>query len=32
VPMHGSARIGPGLLRKLIRQIDLSVEEFVQLL
>ena len=32
VPMHGSARIGPGLLRKLIRQIDLSVEEFVRLL
>ncbi len=32
VPVHGSHRIGPGLLGQLIRQIGLTVEEFVRLL
>jgi predicted RNA binding protein YcfA (HicA-like mRNA interferase family) len=32
VPVHGSTRIGPGLLRKLISQLGLSVEDFVKLL
>lgn len=32
VPLHGSHRIGPGLLRKLIRQAGLTVDEFVKLL
>lgn len=32
VPVHGSARIGPGLLRKLIAQLGLSVEQFLDLL
>ncbi|MEK6606302.1 MAG: type II toxin-antitoxin system HicA family toxin [Myxococcota bacterium] len=32
VPVHGSKRIGPGLLRKLLRQTGLTVEQFSELL
>lgn len=32
VAVHGAARIGPGLLRKLLKQIDLSIDEFLRLL
>jgi len=32
VPVHGSRRIGPGLLRKLIGQLGLSVDAFAKLL
>jgi predicted RNA binding protein YcfA (HicA-like mRNA interferase family) len=32
VPVHGSERIGPGLLRKLLRQAGLTLEDFLRLL
>lgn len=32
VPVHGSKRIGPGLLRRLLRQANLTVEELRRLL
>ncbi|MBI4706158.1 MAG: type II toxin-antitoxin system HicA family toxin [Deltaproteobacteria bacterium] len=32
VPVHGAGRIGPGLLRKLLKQTGLSVEELLRLL
>ena len=32
VPVHGATRIGPGLLRKLLKQIDLTIDEFLRLL
>jgi predicted RNA binding protein YcfA (HicA-like mRNA interferase family) len=32
VPLHGAARIGPGLLRKLLKQIDVTIDEFLRLL
>lgn len=32
VPVHGSADVGRGLLRKILRDADLSIEDFVVLL
>lgn len=32
VPVHGSRALGPGLLRKLIGQLGISVEQFLDLL
>ncbi len=32
VPVHGSRPLPPGTLRALVRQADLTVEEFVRLL
>ena len=32
VPVHGDEEIGRGLLRKIIRDLDLTVEEFFRLL
>lgn len=32
IPVHGSSRIGPGLLRKLLRQTGLSVDDLLRLL
>jgi predicted RNA binding protein YcfA (HicA-like mRNA interferase family) len=31
VPMHSGETIGPGLLRSILRDVDLSVEELVNL-
>lgn len=32
VPVHGSARLGPGLLRKLLRETGLTVEDLLRLI
>jgi len=32
VPLHAGETIGPGLLRKIIRDIEMSREEFLKLL
>ena len=32
VPIHGSREIGPGLLRQILREINLGRDEFLRLL
>ena len=32
VPVHAGESIGPGLLRKIMRDVELSREEFIELL
>ncbi len=32
VPIHGKEELGPGLLRKILRDLEMSVEQLVDLL
>lgn len=32
VPLHGSETLGPGLLRAILRDVELGVEQFTELL
>ena len=32
VPLHGSETLGPGLLRAILRDVELTVDEFSELL